>query len=71
MTEPRIERRLAAILAADVAGYSRLLVGLLIVVNSDQDRTLLFLRASSSWVQNRNRACIRPAETIVQTRRIP
>jgi len=38
MAEARIERRLAAILAADVAGYSRLM-------GADEERTLAALKA--------------------------
>jgi adenylate cyclase len=38
MAEPRVERRLAAILAADVAGYSRLM-------GADEEGTLLALKA--------------------------
>jgi adenylate cyclase len=38
MSEPRVERRLAAILAADVAGYSRLM-------GADEEGTLAALRA--------------------------
>jgi hypothetical protein len=34
MTEERVERRLTAILAADVAGYSRLMGGSLVLVAS-------------------------------------
>jgi adenylate cyclase len=37
MAEPRVERRLAAILAADVAGYSRLM-------GADEAGTLTALR---------------------------
>ena len=38
MAEARVERRLAAILAADIAGYSRL-------IGSDEEGTLASLRA--------------------------
>jgi adenylate cyclase len=38
VTEARVERRLAAILAADVAGYSRLM-------GADEEGTLVALRA--------------------------
>jgi adenylate cyclase len=38
MTEPRVERRLAAILAADVAGYSRLM-------GIDEEGTLTALKS--------------------------
>ena len=38
MAEPRVERRLAAILAADVAGYSRLM-------GADEEGTLAALKA--------------------------
>jgi adenylate cyclase len=38
LTEERVERRLAAILAADVAGYSRLM-------GEDEDGTLSRLKA--------------------------
>ena len=38
MAEARVQRRLAAILAADVAGYSRLM-------GSDEERTLAALKA--------------------------
>jgi adenylate cyclase len=38
MAEARVERRLAAILAADVAGYSRLM-------GTDEEATLLALKA--------------------------
>ena len=38
MTDPRVERRLAAVLAADVAGYSRL-------IGTDEEGTLARLKA--------------------------
>src|SRR5205814_5176717 len=38
MSDPRVERRLAAVLAADVAGYSRLM-------GADEEGTLAALRA--------------------------
>jgi adenylate cyclase len=38
MAEPRVERRLTAILAADLAGYSRLM-------GADEDGTLAALKA--------------------------
>jgi adenylate cyclase len=38
----RVERRLAAILAADVAGYSRLM-------EADEEGTLAALRAIRQW----------------------
>ena len=38
MEQPRVERRLAAVLAADVAGYSRL-------IGADEEDTLARLRA--------------------------
>src|SRR5262245_47890843 len=45
MTEERIERRLAAILAADVAGYSRLM-------GIDEDGTLAALKAHRREIVN-------------------
>ena len=38
MEQPRVERRLAAVLAADVAGYSRL-------IGADEEDTLARLKA--------------------------
>jgi class 3 adenylate cyclase len=43
MSEARVERRLAAILAADVAGYSRLM-------GADEEGTLAVLRAAPGRV---------------------
>ncbi|MES2665896.1 MAG: adenylate/guanylate cyclase domain-containing protein [Pseudomonadota bacterium] len=45
MSEPRVQRRLAAVLAADVAGYSRL-------IGADEDGTLAALR--SMWATRFN-----------------
>jgi adenylate cyclase len=44
MVEERVERRLAAILAADIAGYSRLM-------NVDEEGTLAALKAfRRTWI---------------------
>ena len=45
MAETRVERRLAAILAADVAGYSRLM-------GADEEGTLATLKAHRSQLLN-------------------
>jgi adenylate cyclase len=42
MAEARVERRLAAILAADVSGYSRLM-------GIDEEGTLAALKAYRQW----------------------
>ena len=49
--QSRVERRLAAILAADVAGYSRLM-------GADEEGTLERLKASTQS-QNRREALVR------------
>jgi len=46
MSDKRVERRLAAILAADVAGYSRLM-------EADEEGTLAALRAIRRELGNR------------------
>jgi len=54
MSEQRVERRLAAILAADVVGYSRL-------IGDDEEGTLAALRALRRDVIEPTSAAARPA----------
>jgi class 3 adenylate cyclase len=47
MAEQRVERRLAAILAGDVTGYSRLM-------GADEEGTLLRLNTAELWLSGRS-----------------